>query len=295
MKKQELPKFHETFNQILEILSDEKIIHHRDLLKLVVDNYYSDLPRELLDEKTKNGEPLILNRIAWGKSYLRKGGYLKYPSRGLVQITEKGLKAKKDRLQLKDVIGEDNFMGFYADEKSKESPENNQILTATPEDLIDSGFAKIESQVKSDLLDRLKSLDPYFFEKVILLLLKKMGYGEYTETSKSKDGGIYGIIKEDKLGLDKIYIQAKRYEENKVREKDIRNFIGAMSGDTSKGVFVTTSEFDKEAIQKAHDAIHTIILINGKKLVDLMYQFNVGIQIKTTYELKQLDEDFFEN
>jgi len=94
--------------------------------------------------------------------------------------------------------------------------------------------------------------------------------------------------------LDKIYIQAKRYGENKVREKEIRNFIGAMSGDTSKGVFVTTSDFDKGAIKKAHDAHHTIILIDGNKLVDLMHQYNVGIQIKVTYELKELDEDFFE-
>jgi len=294
MKTPELPKFHETFNQILEIMSDGKVIHHRELIDKVIRTYYSDLPKELFEEKTKSGEPLIFNRIAWGKSYLRKGGYLSYPSRGLVQITDKGLKSMKDKLHLKDVVGDSTFMEFFVDEKSKENSENNQILTATPQDLIDIGFLKIDSQVKNELLERLKSLDPYYFEKVILILLKKMGYGEYTETSKSKDGGIDGIIKEDKLGLDKIYIQAKRYEENKVREKDIRNFIGAMSGDTSKGVFVTTSEFDKDAIQKAHDAIHTIILINGEKLVDLMYLYNVGVQIKVTYEVKQIDEDFFE-
>ena len=94
--------------------------------------------------------------------------------------------------------------------------------------------------------------------------------------------------------MDKIYIQAKRYVENKVREKDIRNFIGAMSGDTNKGVFVTTSEFDNGAYQKAKDAHHKIILIDGNKLVQLMHQYNVGVQIKVTYEIKELDEDFFE-
>ena len=122
-----------------------------------------------------------------------------------------------------------------------------------------------------------------------------MGYGDFIETSKSGDGGIDGIINEDKLGLEKIYTQAKRYNENKVREKDIRNFIGTMSGDTSKGVFITTSTFDNSAIQKAHDAHHSIILIDGSKLVDLMHQYNVGIQIKTIYEVKELDNDFFEN
>jgi restriction system protein len=293
MEKVELPKFHETFNPILEILSNEEIIPHRELLKKVIEKYYSHLPKELLEEKTKTGDLLLLNRIAWGKSYLKKGGFIFYPERGLVQITEKGKKINNQKIQLKDVEGDSNFLNFYSEEKTKEISENNQIKNASPQDLIDTGFSEIDAQVKSELLDRLKNLDPYYFEKVILILLKKMGYGDFIETSKSGDGGIDGIINEDKLGLDKIYIQAKRYEENKVREKDIRNFIGAMSGDTTKGVFVTTSDFDKGAIQKAHDAHHTIILIDGKKLVDLMHQYNVGVQIKTIYEVKQLDEDFF--
>ena len=143
-------------------------------------------------------------------------------------------------------------------------------------------------------MDRLKSIDVYYFEKVILILLKKMGYGEFIETTKSRDGGIDGIINEDKLGLDKIYIQAKRFNENKVREKDIRNFIGAMSGDTNKGVFVTTSLFDSGAVEKAKNAHHKIILLDGNRLVDLMHEFNVGVQPKAIYEVKQLDEDFFE-
>lgn len=294
MNQIDLPKFHETFNPILEILSNGQIIHHRELLKLVVDRYYSDLPKELMDQKTKSGEPLILNRIAWGKSYLKKGGYIIYPERGMVQITEKGKKTSDEKLQLRDIDGESNFMDFYVDEKSKASSNSTEIGNSSPQDLIDRGISEIDAQVKHELLDRLKGIDPYYFEKVILILLKKMGYGDFIETSKSGDGGIDGIINEDKLGLDKIYIQAKRYEDNKVREKDIRNFIGAMSGDTTKGVFVTTSDFDKGAIQKAHDAHHTIILIDGNKLVDLMHQYNVGVQIKASYEVKMLDDDFFE-
>lgn len=291
---EELPKFHETFNPILDILSNGEIIHHRELLKKVVDKYYSSLPKELLDQMTKSGEPLILNRIAWGKSYLKKGGYLIYPERGMVQITEKGKKSINGHLQLKDIEGETTFLDFYTEEKIKGISTNTQIKNSSPQDLIDTGFSEIEAQVKHELLEKLRNIDPYYFEKVILILLKKMGYGDFIETSKSGDGGIDGIINEDKLGLDKIYIQAKRYGENKVREKDIRNFIGAMSGDTNKGVFVTTSDFDKGAFQKARDAHHSIILIDGKKLVDLMHQYNVGIQIKAVYEIKELDEDFFE-
>ncbi len=293
MTEKELPKFHETFNPILEILSDEKVIHHRELLNKVLENYYSDLPEELLSQKTKSGDILILNRIAWGKSYLKKGGFIAYPERGMVQITEKG-KAQSDKLTLQQVENESDFFKFYEDESKKTQPEGDNIKNASPQDLIDSGFNEIEAQVKLELLEKLKTIDPYYFEKVILILLKKMGYGDFIETTKSGDGGIDGIINEDKLGLDKIYIQAKRYGENKVREKDIRNFIGAMSGDTSKGVFVTTTEFDNGAIKKANDAHHSIILIDGVKLSDLMHQYNVGIQVKSIYEVKELDEDFFD-
>ena len=292
----EIPKFHETFNPILEILSDGKTIHTREMQKLVIEKYYSQLPKELLEEKTKSGEILINNRIAWGKSYLKKGGYIEYPERGHLKITDKGLKQKAE-LSLKNVVDDSGIIDFYADENLKNKAGKNElkeIINSSPQDLIDTGFSQIEKEVKNDLLERLKTIDPYYFEKVILILLKKMGYGEFIETSKSGDGGIDGIINEDKLGLDKIYIQAKRFSENKVREKDIRNFIGAMSGDTNKGVFVTTSLFDIGAIEKAKNAHHKIILLDGNKLVDLMHEFNVGIQIKATYEVKQLDEDFFE-
>lgn len=292
----EIPKFHETFNPILEILSNGEIIHTRELQRLVREKYFSSLTPEQLSEKTKSGENLINNRIAWGKSYLKKGGYITYPERGNVQITEKGLK-QKSALSLKEIVDDTGIVNFYSEENLKVFPEKNtlkEIVNSSPQDLIDKGFWQIETEVKNELLEKLKTIDPYYFEKVILILLKKMGYGEFVETSKSGDGGIDGIINEDKLGLDKIYIQAKRFNENKVREKDIRNFIGAMSGDTNKGVFVTTSLFDSAATEKAKNAHHKIILIDGRKLVDLMHEFNVGIQIKATYEIKQLDQDFFE-
>jgi len=197
-------------------------------------------------------------------------------------------------LKLSQIEEETGIANFYIGEKNKNKSKSREVQNSSPQDLIEIGFAAIESEVKAELLEKLKSIDPSYFEKVILILLSKMGYGDFIETSKTADGGIDGIINEDKLGLDKIYIQAKRYGESKVREKDIRNFIGAMSGDTNKGVFVTTSDFDEGAIKKAHDAHHTIILIDGKKLVDLMFHYNVGIQIRSTYEVKQLDADFFE-
>jgi len=294
MIQEKLPKFHETFNPILEILSTGEILPSRELVKRVFEKYYSKLPQHLLELKTQSGESLLNNRIAWGKSYLKKGGYIVYPERGMVLITEKGQKARSTILELKDVEGGSSLIDFYTEEREKDTSNGIETINSSPQDLIDKGFTIIETQLKNELLEKLKSIDPYYFEKVILTLLKRMGYGDFVETPKSGDGGIDGIINEDNLGLDKIYIQAKRYVDTKVREKDIRDFIGAMSGDTSKGVFVTTSGFDKGAIQKAHDAHHTIILIDGQKLVDLMIQFDVGVQNRYIYKVKELDADFFE-
>jgi restriction system protein len=290
----EIPKFDETFIPILEVLKDGKVLKSRELIREVKTRFYSDLSEEQLKQETKSGDLLIDNRIAWGKSYLKKGGYISFPQRGLVQITEKG-RNHSTTLTVRDLENESSLFDFYKQEKGAVTVDNKiQAEISSPQDLIDEGFNRIESEIKADLLQKLKSIDPYFFEKVVLRLLKKMGYGEFIETSKSNDGGIDGIINEDKLGLDKIYIQAKRFNEGKVREKDIRNFIGAMSGDTNKGVFVTTSEFDEKALEKARSAHHKIICIDGIKLVTLMHEFNVGIQVRTTYEIKQIDEDFFD-
>lgn len=288
----ELPKFNETFLPILEVLKDGETIKGRELVRIVEEQFYSNLPNELLEQTTKSGDRLIENRIAWGKSYLKKGGLVHYPKRGFVQITEKGKLEKPENINLSDI--QSNVISFYEPENKTDSGKVVE-LDASPQDLIDSGFETIEREVKDELLLKLKEVDPYSFEKIILILLKKMGYGDFIETAKSGDGGIDGIINEDQLGLEKIYIQAKRYNSNKVRETDIRNFIGAMSGDTRKGIFVTTSSFDDKAKLKARDAHHTIILLDGSKLVDLMHKYNVGVQTRRTYEVKVLDNDFFDS
>jgi restriction system protein len=295
----ELPKYHETFLPILKTLNSAESLKSRELVVIIRDNYYSHLPEELLKQKTSSGANVLLDRILWGKSYLKMAKFVSYPKRGLVQITEKGKQVLvKGYLSLHDLQNDQDFIAHRESVKTEKENDINidpiKVENASPQDLIDSGFSTIENQVKTELLEKLKEIDPYYFEKVILILLKKMGYGDFVETSKSGDGGIDGIINEDKLGLEKIYTQAKRYNENKVRENDIRNFIGAMSGDTSKGVFITTSTFDENAIKKAREAHHSIILIDGAKLVDLMHQYNVGIQIKTIYEVKEIDNDFFE-
>lgn len=289
----ELPKFNETFLPILEVLHNGETLKSRDLIKTVSKKYYSNLPAELLTLKTKSGDILLENRIAWGKSYLKKGGLVHFPKRGFVQITDKGKSINPKELTLNNL--QSDVISFYEPEDNTHNTNLSTPDTSSPQDLIEIGIEKIEYEVKENLLKKLKDSDPYYFEKIILILLKKMGYGDFIETTKSNDGGIDGIINEDQLGLEKIYIQAKRYNQNKVRETDIRNFIGAMSGDTRKGIFVTTSTFDEKAKQKAKEAHHSIILIDGSKLVDLMHKYNVGVQIKNYYEIKILDNDFFDN
>lgn len=293
----ELPKYHETFIPILEILGKVESIHHRELRSRVRNEYYSDLPQELLDQQTSTWANTLSDRIGRGMYILKMAKLVQQPSKGFFQITEKGKKIlSKGTFTLKDLKEDPDYIAHEQARKEKKENEVEEISVdnASPQDLIDSGFSTIETQVKTDLLEKLRDIDPYYFEKVILILLKKMGYGDFVETAKSGDGGIDWIINEDKLGLEKIYIQAKRYNENKVREKEIRNFIGAMSGDTTKGIFVTTSTFDELAIKKAHEAHHKIILIDGNKFVDLMYQYGVGVQVRNVYEVKEIDDDFFE-
>ena len=295
-----VPKFDETFLPILDVLSDGSVLTAAQLRTKVREKHYPDLTEAELNATTNSGTNLLADRISWGKTYLKIGGFVTQPKRGSVQIQDAGLQAlQAGKLTLQDVK---STQAFIDHESSKAKRKNEQAVvqaelnleeSRSPQDLIDQGISTIEEQVKSELLDYLKGIDPYDFEKVILILLKKMGYGEMVETKKSGDGGIDGVMNEDKLGLERIYIQAKRYTAGNVQETDIRNFIGAMSGDTSKGVFVTTSAFAQKAIAKADSAHHRIILIDGDKLADLMYEHEVGIQVKDTYTIKELDEDFF--
>jgi restriction system protein len=298
VKNMSIPKFDETLIPILEILADGLPTRRADLgLKLLEVKKFSLTPEEEKVE-TASGVNLYSNRVAWGSAYLKQGKFVMSPERGNIQITEKGkaLLQSGKGLTLSELRHDPDFVAHQKKISiERDSDKALESGSVTPQDMIDLGFQSITETVKQELHEKLFAVNPYFFEKIVLQLFQKMGYGDFLETPKSGDGGIDGIINQDQLGVEKIYIQAKRYGEgNKVREPLIRNFIGAMAGDTNKGIFVTTSEFDESAIKKAREAMHKIILIDGKKLVDLMIRYNVGIQIKTTYDIKQVDEDFFD-
>lgn len=294
-----MPKFHQTFLPILRVLGHGDEQKTADLPDQILEKGFVNLTPEEAVERLDSGELRYHNRVFWAVSYLSQGKFVVRPSRGRVRITQKGLdflQSDPEEFTLKMLEADSDFQS-YVPTRSKKDDSQNEVDAGdlTPEDLIEKGFSELKNSLKTDLLERLHDSNPYYFEKIVLVLFKKMGYGDFQETKKSGDGGIDGIINQDQLGIEKIYIQSKRYsEDNKVREPQIRNFIGAMSGDVSKGIFVTTSSFDSSAMQKAKNASHKIILIDGSKLVDLMIKHGVGVQVKETYEVKEIDEDFFE-
>jgi len=295
-----IPDYQSLMLPFLKIAGDGKEHLFQESVE-VLSQEYSLTPEQRSTLLPSGTQPIFDNRVGWAKTYLKKAGLIDYPKRGYFIITDRGrnvLSNKPDRVNNKFLKQFDEFNEFQnrniQNIEENEITETNNIIDQTPQELIDNGISQIENYVKTELLDRLKNVNPYHFEKVVLLLLKKMGYGEFVETPKSRDGGIDGIINEDQLGLSKIYIQAKRFSDSKVRETDIRNFIGAMSGDTEKGIFVTTSDYDEHAKTKAKDARHKIILVNGQKLVELLFKYGIGVQTKNIYEIKALDNDFFD-
>lgn len=290
-----IPKFYDTFLPILKALQNDEVVETSDLPERLLKDRYFHLTPEELNQKMDSGGNLYRNRVNWGKSYLKQGKYISQPSRGLVKITEKGkqlLKSGITAFTLEDLKNDKEYLAHEPLTKDKKA----LIAEYSPLDLIEKGGEELSKRLKSELLEKVYSVDPYYFQNIILLLFKKMGYGDFETTPKSGDGGVDGIINQDQLGIERIFIQAKRYKrENKVRELDIRNFIGAMSGEVRTGIFVTTSSFDENAIKKAqNDRNHTIVLIDGDRLANLMIKFNVGIQVKAAYEVKEIDEDFFE-
>ncbi|MGF2414569.1 MAG: restriction endonuclease, partial [Ferruginibacter sp.] len=177
--------------------------------------------------------------------------------------------------------------------------EKEADINETPEEQIESGYQKIRETLEQELLSKLKTVDPYFFERIVVELLVKMGYGGSIQDAgraigKAGDEGIDGIIKEDKLGLDVIYIQAKRWE-GVVGRPEVQKFVGALAGQRAKkGVFITTSNFTKEATQYAMQMDTKIVLIDGEKLAQYMIDYNLGVSVQNTYEIKKIDSDYFE-
>ena len=303
MKKEtSMPNFEEIMFPLLDYIKSESEFNVREISDKVRDEYFNISENEK-KELVANGYTRFHDRLMWARTYLKKSGLVEDPARGFVKITKEGLNFlnKKEgikKVTKKDLLEFESYNNFIQtikmpNKEDKKIGEEKVLNESTPWENIEYGFNEINKSLQFDLLQKLKETNPYYFEKIILILFKKMGYGDFEETPKTRDGGIDGIIYQDKLGIERIYTQAKRNNEVKVTEKEIRNFIGAMSRDVSKGIFVTTSYFDESAKNKAKDANHKIILIDGPRLVSLMIEYDIGVQVTQEFKLKEIDDDFF--
>lgn len=269
-----------------------------------------------LDERAKllpSGKQRVLhNRAHWAKFYLMKAGLVSFPKRGMFVATDAG---KKLLAQNPDAIDLDllrtypSFEEFYrGDHGSNELSANTAptappaiLSAATPEEQIETAFIALQSALRTELLERISHNSPAFFEDLIIDLLVRMGYGgsrpdAAAQLGRTGDGGVDGVINEDRLGLDRIYIQAKRYSEsNVVGRPTVQSFVGSLVGfGATKGVFVTTSKFTGEAIEYAKHLRERVILIDGRRLAELMIEHGVGVRLNRAMEFKKLDEDYFD-
>lgn len=299
-----IPKFEDFLYPFLFQLKD-KDISSKEMKEALVKHFY--LTEEDCALKTKSGSAFQLNdRIGWCRQWLRRALFIEIPQRGVYRITQRG----KDYLATHTDLRQNDLMQYpeyavYAglSTPSKETPKKENVKEVeelTPTDQMDIAFKKINDDLAADLLQQVLGMSPAFFEKLVLDLLLHMGYGGRNKelakvTPTSHDNGVDGIIPEDALGLDKIYIQAKRYIDTPVGKPEIQQFLGALEEQkASKGVFITTSKFTSGAVETASKANKRVVLIDGKDLANYMIEYNVGVGKGRVYKVKEIDSDYFE-
>lgn len=294
---------------ILEIAGDGQEHKLRDAVEALAEKF--SLSEEERNELLPSGSQAVFNnRVGWAKTYLKKAGLLESPKRGFFKISPKGkslLAENPERIDNSTLKRYDDFQDFRSKNKSnnlKEESDQTTIesslsLNETPEDSLASAYRNFQANIESEMLETVIQVSPTFFERLVVDLLVKMGYGGNRQDAaqavgQSGDGGIDGIINEDQLGLDVIYIQAKRWEGN-VGRPEVQKFAGALQGQRAKkGVFITTSSFTKSAIDYVSVIDTKIILIDGKRLAKLMVDHGVGVSSVGVYEIKKIDSDYFE-
>lgn len=249
-------------------------------------------------------QTIIRNRAGWARTYLKKAGLIESTRRGFFRITERGrsvLAAKPVRIDVKFLEQFPEFVAFrdLRHERSEEKQETVVALSdATPEEALDAAYQRLRQDLEADLLEQVKAASPAFFERLVVELLVRMGYGGTLRDAgqavgKSGDGGIDGIIKEDRLGLDVIYIQAKRWDST-VGRPEIQKFAGALQGHRArKGVFITTAAFSSDALDFVSRIDSKIVLIDGAALAKHMIDQDVGVSTSRSYEVKKIDSDYF--
>jgi len=297
-----IPDYQSFFLHLLKFASDGKVHSIREAIDTISHQF------NLTDEERKALLPsgtqrIVDNRIGWARTYLTKAGLLETPKRAFMQITPAGkalLTTNPPELNVNTLMQYESFRKFREGKPNQKGNEDDSAVSppTTPQEQLEDGIEKINKNLSEELLREIKNCSSSFFEKIVVELLVKMGYGGSRKEAgevlgKPGDEGIDGIIKEDKLGMDTIYIQAKRWEAV-IGRPEIHKFVGALQGQRAKkGIFITTSSFTRDAVEYVKNIDPKVILIDGETLSHLMIEFNVGVSVAQTLEIKRIDSDYF--
>lgn len=300
-----IPDFQSIMLPFLKYVADGKEHKHGDLIQTLGD--FFKLSKDEMRELLPSGRQAIFtNRVGWTRTYLMKAGLIEYTRRGYCKITKRGVDVLAENPEIINtgyLKRFSEFAEFHNVKPAEEQITNSSTAESnhdqrTPEENLEYSYQKLREELASELLARLKAGSPPFFERVVVELLVKMGYGGSIADAgkaigRSGDGGIDGMIKEDRLGLDVIYIQAKRWE-GSVGRPEIQKFVGALQGNRAKkGVFITTSYYTKEAREYITFIENKVVLIDGEQLAQFMIDYNLGVTTVAVYEEKRIDTDFF--
>lgn len=297
-----VPDFQSIMLPLLKIAEDGQEHSGHEFLERLAE--FFNLSDDELNEVLPSGKQTrFYNRVGWARTYLIKSKLLEMPRRSFYKITERGkevLKSNPDRIDMNYLKRFPEYIEFKSKENEKDKGEQKEENTeeSTPEEILEGAYQEIRDNLALEVLENVMSCSPAFFERLVVELLVAMGYGGSRRDAaravgQTGDEGIDGIIDEDRLGLDTIYIQAKKWANN-VGRPEIQKFVGALAGKRArKGIFITTSSFSSDAVKYASDIDTKVILIDGKRLAELMMDYNIGVNEVTTYKLKKIDSDYF--
>lgn len=288
---------------LIRIASDEKEHSIHEAVEILANQFnLSEEEESLL--LPSGQQPIFYNRVGWARTYLKKAGLLEDPRRGYFRITNRGkevLNKQPKRIDMKFLLQFPEYIEFREKAVTESvTTKLDEMDELTPEEALEEAYQKIREDLADKVLSAVRNTSPGFFEKIVVELLVKMGYGGSRRDAARAvggrgDEGIDGIIDEDRLGLDTIYIQAKKWKEGStVGRPEIQKFVGALQGQRAKkGIFITTTRFTEEAKRYASNIDTKVVLIDGNRLANLMIDYSVGVAQQTSYDIKSLDSDYF--
>jgi restriction system protein len=299
-----IPDFQSIMLPLLRLASDGQEHRFREAVEDLA-THFGLTNSERLELLPSGKYPTFDSRVSWANTYMKKAGLIESSRRGYLNITDRGmelLNSKPVKIDSKFLRRYEDFVRFKTRDgvsNDKKLPDVNEADEQTPVESIEIAYGTIRRSLGTELIEQVKSCSPGFFEKLVVEVLVAMGYGGTREDAGSViggsgDEGVDGVINEDRLGLDVIYIQAKRWE-NTVGRPEIQKFVGALLGKKArKGIFITTSDFSKNARDYASSIESSVVLIDGEALANLMIDYNVGATVESSYEIKRIDSDYFD-